>query len=70
MVTPDGMVIAPERESWRVGSGSTISSSPGTYFGEGHNLLNLYQAFAIHAEVARLRSEAGATPLRGTKSVA
>ncbi|NGX94354.1 MAG: hypothetical protein G4V63_03665 [Candidatus Afipia apatlaquensis] len=33
--------------------------TPGTYFGEGYRALNLYQAYAVQAEVARLRCEAG-----------
>lgn len=33
--------------------------TPGTYFGEGHRALNLYQAYAVQAEVARLRCDAG-----------
>lgn len=33
--------------------------TPGTYFGEEHRALNLYQAYAVQAEVARLRCEAG-----------
>lgn len=33
--------------------------TPGTYFGEDHRTLNLYQAYAVQVEVARLRCEAG-----------
>ena len=33
--------------------------TPGTYFGEDHRALNLYQAYAVQVEVARLRCEAG-----------
>lgn len=35
--------------------------TPGTYFGEDHHALNLYQAYAVQGEVARLRCEAGDT---------
>lgn len=33
--------------------------TPGTYFGGDHRTLNLYQAYAVQVEVARLRCEAG-----------